>query len=1512
MDNPNLTIEEYIRLEEEKACKCGKVFNRKTATYGKIRADGNFYDLGSMEGEFPAIVITQDTLQCKSQVSTLVNYEIDFRILFDEFDDEDYTIICGKNLFSCKMTSVNDLKTDSENDNEKSIPSNPSPEPATSYIDDLDFFNDFENEFTAIVYNDTQTSKLDLLTEPFLNPQHNVKFDLNEETSLSEYGEEEQNVLYYNDLFPFNIICLDDLKSEKDNDNNDVDIIQPFEENEITHESTMFFETCHNEITKNLRIRCFVINLNVKIVICKYYTNRMLFHLIMNLCVPLGILFNTKRYYKDGDYAKILRRPRYEGLEYTDLNIADFESRMAMEHRDEAGVVVFTSQAWGRLFGTRGPLVWELILEFLSTLRFRERFDFETLPSDDGTQYARRSQAPEKVTVTNLFYLRGLDVRSVNISYLLARYLRRFTAGRKSRAHISGGQFVARLAEHFGLLTAEILGGLTVIAPTLLVIDITELVMLHICMELDDTWAWVAMGPERQPDAVVGAPTLAEDAPAVNEGRYGVSVPALTKDHEGIKLNTSYPEDQYAVLEIRNEYNILEDIKRSPYSKKLLICRIHFGVDAAEEFKKNMLSDYCCQPVAPTTAEQKLARKNELKARGTLLMALPDKHQLKFNTHKDAMTLMEAIKKRFGGNTKTKKVQKTLMKQQYENFTGSSSKSLDQIHDRLQKLISQLEILGVSLSQKDINLKFLRSLPTEWRTHTLIWRNKTDLEEQSLDDLFNSLKIYEAKVKSSSSASTSTQNIAFVSSSNTDSTNKPFSAASNSPQLENDDLKQIDADDLEEIDLKWQMAMLTVECYNCHRKGHFTRECRSPKDTKRNGAAEPQRRSVPVETSTSNALVSKRDGVGSYDWSFQADEEPTNYALMAFSSSSSSSGNKFAPSPIYDRYQSGNGYHAVPPPHTGTFMPPKPDLVFNHVPNDVETNHPAFNVKLSPTKPDNDLPSVKHVETSIPAVNSKTTIPKPTSNDNHMNRKACFVCKSLDHLIKDSVLTQFKLVPIIVFRPVTTAVSKTNVTRPRQAKTVVTKPNSPPIWHINRSPSPKSSNFPPKVTAVKAPMELNGGYVAFGGNPNGGKISGKGKIMTGKLDFDDVYFVKELKFNIFSVSQMCDKKNSVLFTNTECLVLSFDFKPPDENQVLLRVLRENNMYNEPESKVNVSSRSSAQSKKHDDKTKREDKGKGHVESLTGYRNLSAEFEDFSDNSINEDNATGTLVPIVGQLSPNSTNTFSTAELEDITYSDDEDNVGAEADFNNLETSITFSPIPTTRVHKDHPVTQIIDDLSLATQTRSMTRVAKDQGGLSQINNDDFHTSMQEELLQFKMQKVWVLVDLPHKKRAIGTKWVFRNKKDERGIVVRNKAQLVAQGHTQDEGIDYEEVFAPVSRIEAIRLFLAYTFFMGFIVYQMEVKSAFLYGTIEEEIYVYQPSGFEDPDYLDKVYKVVKALYGLHQAPRAWYETLANYLLDNGFQRGKIDQTLFIKRQKGDILLVQIYVDDVTFLNFRSF
>ncbi|GKC36088.1 hypothetical protein Tco_1048472, partial [Tanacetum coccineum] len=227
MDDPNITMEEYIRLEEEKAHRHGKVYNWEIDKYGKIWDNEDVHDLGSVETEFSSIVFndtltSEVALSCEPTISSVNNDEIDFRISFDESDDEDCMIIFDKNSFSYKIISVNDLKTDSENDDDKvNMPLFPSPKPTVSYFDDLDSFKDFENEFPAIVYNDATTSKSDLLTEPILSPQHIDEFDLKSETSLSEYNEEEQNVLCFNDLFPFNVIYLDDLKSDKDNDDDD-------------------------------------------------------------------------------------------------------------------------------------------------------------------------------------------------------------------------------------------------------------------------------------------------------------------------------------------------------------------------------------------------------------------------------------------------------------------------------------------------------------------------------------------------------------------------------------------------------------------------------------------------------------------------------------------------------------------------------------------------------------------------------------------------------------------------------------------------------------------------------------------------------------------------------------------------------------------------------------------------------------------------------------------------------------------------------------------------------------------------------------------------------------------------------------------------------------------------------------------------------------------------------------------------------------------------------------------
>ncbi|GJW01237.1 putative ribonuclease H-like domain-containing protein [Tanacetum coccineum] len=330
------------------------------------------------------------------------------------------------------------------------------------------------------------------------------------------------------------------------------------------------------------------------------------------------------------------------------------------------------------------------------------------------------------------------------------------------------------------------------------------------------------------------------------------------------------------------------------------------------------------------------------------------------------------------------------------------------------------------------------------------------------------------------------------------------------------------------------------------------------------------------------------------------------------------------------------------------------------------------------------------------------------------------------------------------------------------------------------------------------------------------------------------------------------------------------------------------------------------------------------------------------NSTNSINTVSTHVSAVGPSYTNDTrtseehlferfslfkNAFTLPPVSNVTPMDDtgifdsaynDEDVGEEVDLNNLETTMNVSPIRTIIIDKDHPKDQIIGDLNSAIQTRRMTKISDEHVMVCYINKQrrtnhkhyqnclfacflsqkepkkviqalkdpSWIEAIQEELLKFQLQKVWTPVNLPTGKRPIGTKWVFRNKKDERGIVIKNKARLVTQGYTQEEGIDYDKFFAPIAKIEAIKLFFAYASFMRFIVYQMDVKSAFLYGTIEE--------------------KVEKALYGLHQAPRAWYETLSTYLIENGFRRGTIDKTLFIKKDKGDILLVQVYVDDIIF------
>ncbi|KAJ9538811.1 hypothetical protein OSB04_031544 [Centaurea solstitialis] len=743
------------------------------------------------------------------------------------------------------------------------------------------------------------------------------------------------------------------------------------------------------------------------------------------------------------------------------------------------------------------------------------------------------------------------------------------------------------------------------------------------------------------------------------------------------------------------------------------------------------------------------------------------------------------------------------------------------------------------------------------------------------------------------------------------------------------------------------------------------------------------------------------------------------------------------------------------------------------------------------------------------------------------------------------------------------------------------------LWHVDSGCSRHMTGI---MSLLEDFKKFEGGHVAFGDNPTGGKISGKGKVSKGKMTFDDVYYVEQLRYSLLSVSQVCDKKFGVFFTDTECLILAPGFKI-DESQVMLRTPRKDNVYClDIEDASSLSSLNSClKGKQHksshkskevntvssplhllhmdlfgptnvmsigkksyclvivDDysrftwvcflRTKDETSGLvkpfvTRVENKTNLRvkvirsdngtefknadlnnfceekgierqysaprtpqqngvaerrnrtlieaartmladsklpitfwaeavntacyvqnrvlivkskgktpyelfekkkpyigflkpfgcpctildtkthlgkfdsksddgflvqyssqskalrvfNNSTRIIEESDNvkcnentpnipgsgpnwlfdidsltnSLNMSNAvnTGTGTEQIQETSPpfvvfpmpltDTNDAYTTEETEPVQQlelENDEKNEDQQTEETSLSDNIEVipasdegpqwdqepevndsslgvdlpeEPLHLTRTQKNHPPTLVIGDIQSPMITRKQSKSLPNPH-LSMISvflswtepkkahdamkDPSWIEAMQEELLQFVLQHVWDLVDLPRGHRVIGTKWIFRNKTDERGIV--------AQGYTQEEVIDYDDVFAPVARIEAIRLFLAFASYKGFKVYQMDVKSAFLYGTIDEEVYVSQPPGFEDPKYPDKVYKLRKALYGLHQAPRAWYDTLSSYLLENKFERGVIDKTLFIKRTKTDMLLVQIYVDDIIFGSTRD-
>nr|GEW10304.1 hypothetical protein [Tanacetum cinerariifolium] len=1040
-----------------------------------------------------------------------------------------------------------------------------------------------------------------------------------------------------------------------------------------------------------------------------------------------------------------------------------------------------------------------------------------------------------------------------------------------------------------------------------------------------------------------------------------------------------------------------------------------------------------------------LARQRERKGKSILLLAIPDEYQLRFHTIKDAKSLWAAIKSRFGGNVESKKMQKTVLKQQSKNFSVDTE-GLDKAYDRFQKLISLLEVHGATVSNEDANQKFLRALPSSWNNIALIMRNKEGIDELDIDDLYNNLKVFEADIKGHSSSGQAS------SLSYTDELMFSFFASqSNSPQLNDEDLEQIDNDNLEEIDLKWLVAMLSVrvkriykktrrklnfnskepigfdktkvECFNCHRRCHFTRECRAPRNQgNRNGYV--------------------RLG---YDWSYIAQEEPTEFTLMAYTSGSdteknevayeekiavlefevkdkgtaitrltnqldqtlkekedlkakleqfeisyknlnklinsqlsakdktglrygdqlSESNSKVIPSvfngrssdgddnPTNDRFKKGDGYHALPPLFTGNYMPPLAYLSFAGL-NDSVYGPTANKASASISKGEPSAIKTSNISVEMPKVDTVRTSGVIIKD---------WVSDDKDTLVDTQVDSQ-----------TTVKLSFKKIEARNESLKYDKQADKPKIVTQNYKADRKDCNG--NKALLTDYQDINGGFVAFGGSTKGGKITSIEKWMN--------YVGKRIKreYSVARTPQqngVAERKNKTLIeasrtmladsllptifwaeaVNTACYVLnrvlvtkphnktpyeliigsppSISFMRPFGCPVTIlntldplgkinrkaeegflvrysinikafrvfntqtRKVEENLQVNFLENKPNVvgqgpnwlfdidsltnsmnyqpvttrnqANKNASHEKVNGDTSLKKNVDVGHTkqekvstEQYIVFPLWSSLFSSYK--SSNDKAGDNTADDVVGkekvqepvseydQALKNVLERMINQEKEATESTNGITTVSTPV--NTASASRTFIPphdplMPeledTDKIQTTGIFCNAYDEDDLDTNNHSYTD--KNVGAAADFNNMKPFTVvevMQEELLQFKIQKVWTLVDLPY--------WVYRNKKDERGIIVMNKARLVAQGHTQEEGIDYDEVFAHVARVEAIRI-------------------------------------------SKKVYKAEKALYGLHQAPKAWYETISAYLLDNGFHRGQIDKTLFIKRLKSDILLVQI-------------
>nr|GEW74388.1 hypothetical protein [Tanacetum cinerariifolium] len=799
-------------------------------------------------------------------------------------------------------------------------------------------------------------------------------------------------------------------------------------------------------------------------------------------------------------------------------------------------------------------------------------------------------------------------------------------------------------------------------------------------------------------------------------------------------------------------------------------------------------------PIPSKTVEQKLVRKNELKAKSTPMLAIPDEHLLKFHACKDAKSLWEAIKNRFRGNKESNKIQKAILKQNYENFPASSQKGLDKTYDRFHKLISQLTIHGEVISQEDANLKLLRSLPSAWNNIALIMRNKSDLDTLRMDDLYNYLKVYESEIKSQSSSSL------------------------NSHNLDNEDFKQIDTNDLEEMDLKWQVAMLTmrvkgfikksgmkldlngkesvgfdrtkVKCYNYHRRGHFAREYMAPRNQGNRNRDTPTR-NAPVDTSTTNVLV-VQDGIDKTGLGYDGhvnESEVLNNVVDSYESDGDDN-------QLNDRFEKCEGYHAVPPPYIGNYMPPRADLSFAGLDNYVFKSKTAIltksgQVPINAAKQSShraaaSVSAARHVTTAASRPNMNNALPITYSYfkayspvRRPFNQKSAAKTNNFNEKVNTTKVNN-----------VTTAGKKAVVSVVKGNWNNDVKSSTCWIWR----PKGNLIDHIPKDNY----QEIDGGFVAFGGNAKGGRITGKGT----KANID---------------AGQARKKTVPGPQYVSLPLLTSDSQGPksSKDEVVDDAGKKSTKVPSKENEVQDPAKEGDNNDQEKDLRDKEEALRKQCEQE--FKRLFDQGETANTNNTNRINTVSSPDNVVSSY-------FTTIDpgRERAQRNKFKSMFGQDNDANG---NMMFTPV------------------SVAGSTYV------NLGGSILVNaatlpNDDLPIDH-------------LMLDLKDTDDLQDSKTFSGAYDDE---VKGAKADLTTWNSPQ--------------LIEAIRLFLAYASFMGFIVYQMDVNSAFLYGIIEEEV--------------------------------AWYETLSTYLLENGFRRRIIDKTLYIKKDKGDILLVQAYVDNIIF------